>query len=62
MIAVFVSFRFESGIDGDAVRAIAEQAQHRFAGMSGVVTGLYGVRPSIRYADVAALVDNASSA
>jgi heme-degrading monooxygenase HmoA len=23
------------------------------------VTGLYGVRPSIRYADVAALVDNA---
>jgi heme-degrading monooxygenase HmoA len=99
MIAVFVSFRFESGIDGDAVRAIAEQAQHRFAGMPGLrskaftvdedaaeatnvyvwesqeaarafftdalveqVTGLYGVRPSIRYADVAALVDNAHPA
>ncbi len=99
MIAVFVRFRFEDGIDRDAVTTIAEEAQGRFAGMPGLrskaftvdeeggeatnvylweseeaaraffsdavldrVTGLYGVRPSVRYADVAALVDNAHPA
>jgi heme-degrading monooxygenase HmoA len=99
MVAVFVRFRFEDGIDRDAVTRIAEEAQGRFAGMPGLrskaftvdedareatnvylweseeaarafftddlverVTGLYGVRPSVRYADVAALVDNAHPA
>jgi Putative mono-oxygenase ydhR len=99
MVAVFVSFRFEDGLDRAAVTAIAEQAQGQFAGMPGLrskaftvdeaggeatnaylwesedaarafftdalverVTGLYGVRPSVRYADVAALVDNAHPA
>lgn len=99
MIAVFVRFRFEDGIERDAVTAIAEEAQDRFVGLPGLrskaftvdedareatnvylwesedaarafftdelvdrVAGLYGVRPSVRYADVAALVDNAHPA
>src|SRR5690349_15428625 len=96
MIAVFVSFKFEDGVDGEAVTAIAQRAQGQFAGMPGLrskaftfdvesgeatnvyvwesedaarafftdalverVTGLYGVRPSIRYAELPVLVDNA---
>jgi heme-degrading monooxygenase HmoA len=99
VIAVFVRFRFEDGIERDAVTAIAEEAQDRFVGLPGLrskaftvdedareatnvylwesedaarafftdelvdrVAGLYGVRPSVRYADVAALVDNAHPA
>jgi heme-degrading monooxygenase HmoA len=96
MVAVFVRFRFEGGVDRDAVTAIAERAKGQFEGMPGLrskaftvdeaggeatnvylwdseesarafftdalverVAGLYGVRPSITFADVPVLVDNA---
>jgi heme-degrading monooxygenase HmoA len=95
MIGVFVTFRYEDGIDADAVARIATEAGERFRGMPGLrskaftvdaeadtatnfyvwesedaarafftpelterVTGLYGVAPSIRYVQIAELVDN----
>ena len=97
MIAVFVSFKYDDGVDRDAVTALAEHAQSQFAGMPGLrskaftvdeangeatnvyvwesedaarafftdalverVTGLYGVPPTIRYAEVPVLVENAA--
>jgi hypothetical protein len=95
MIGVFVTFRYEDGIDASAVTRIATAAGERFRGMPGLrnkfftvdseegaatnfyvwesedaarafftpelterVTGLYGVAPSIRYVQIAELVDN----
>ena len=95
MIGVFVTFRYEGGIDPDAVTRIAEAAGGQFRGMPGLrskaftvdaerdeatnfyvwdsedaarafftpelterVTGLYGVAPTIRYVQIAELVDN----
>ena len=95
MIGVFVTFRYEDGVDPVAVTAIAEGARERFEGMPGLrnkfftvnegrgeavnfyvwdsaeaahaffteellerVTGLYGVRPTVEYVELAALVDN----
>jgi heme-degrading monooxygenase HmoA len=95
MIGVFVTFRYDDGIDAAAVTRIAEGAAERFRGMPGLrskaftvdpedgsatnfyvwesedaarafftpelrerVTGLYGVAPSIRYVQIAELVDN----
>jgi hypothetical protein len=96
MIAVFVRFRFDDGVDRAAVTAIAERAKEQFAGLPGLrskaftideaggeatnvylwdseeaaraffsdalverVTGLYGARPTVTFADVPVLVDNA---
>jgi heme-degrading monooxygenase HmoA len=96
MIAVFVTFRYESGFDAEVIHKIAEDARARFEGMPGLLykvfavdterrearnvyvwetveaakaffteelthraTGLYGVRPTVEYAEVAALVANA---
>ena len=96
MIGVFVTFRYESNFDEQAVRKIAENARPRFEGMPGLrskaftvnsekreatnfyvwdseeaaraffteallerVTGLYGVRPSVEFVQIAALVENA---
>jgi heme-degrading monooxygenase HmoA len=95
MIGVIVTFRYDDGVDADAVTRIAEGAAERFRGMPGLrskaftvdpdenaatnfyvweseeaahafftpelterVTGLYGVAPSIRYVQIAELVDN----
>jgi hypothetical protein len=95
MIGVFVTFRYEDGIDASAVTRIATAAGERLRGMPGLrnkfftvdseegtatnfyvwesedaarafftpelterVTGLYGVAPSIRYVQIAELVDN----
>jgi heme-degrading monooxygenase HmoA len=95
MVGVFVTFRYEDGIDADAVTRIATEAGERFRGMPGLrskaftvdadedtatnfyvweseeaarafftpeltqrVTGLYGVAPTIRYVQIAELVDN----
>jgi len=96
MIAVFVTFRYESGFDPAAIRKIADGSRGRFEGMPGLrskvfaidperrearnvyvwdsegaaraffteeltqrVTSLYGVRPSVEFAEIAALVENA---
>ena len=96
MIAVFVRFQFDDGVDRAAVTAIAERAKQQFEGLPGLrskaftvdeaggeavnvylwdseeaaraffsdemverIAGLYGERPTIRYAAVAVLVDNA---
>jgi len=70
MIAVFVTFRYGSEFDEARVRKIADGARARFEGMPGArafftdqlvagVTSLYGVRPAIEYAQVAAAVENA---
>ena len=96
MIGVFVTFRYVSNFDEQAVRKIAENARPRFEGMPGLrskaftvnsekreatnfyvwdseeaaraffteallerVTGLYGVRPSVEFVQIAALVENA---
>ena len=59
MIGVFVSFRYGDNFDERAVRKIAETARERFAGMLRErVTGLYEVRPSIEFVQIAALVEN----
>jgi len=57
MIGVIVSFRSEGGLDRSAVMAVAEQAAPAFE-----VTGLYGVRPEVRFVEVGALVDNGVAA
>jgi heme-degrading monooxygenase HmoA len=96
MIAVFVTFRYESGFDADVLREIARNARARFEGMPGLrskvftvdseqhqarnfyvwdseeaakaffseemlhrVTGLYGVRPTVEFVEIAELVENA---
>jgi heme-degrading monooxygenase HmoA len=96
MIGVFVTFRYGSSFDEEAVRKIAETARGRFEGMPGLrskaftvdpgrreatnfyvwdsedaakafftdalverITGLYGVRPSVEFVQIAALVENA---
>ncbi len=96
MIAVFVTFRYESGFDADVLREIAQNARARFEGMPGLrskaftvdterhqarnfyvwdseeaaraffseemlhrVTGIYGVRPTVEFAEIAQLVENA---
>jgi heme-degrading monooxygenase HmoA len=96
MIAVFVTFRYESGFDADVLREIARDARARFEGMAGLrskvftvdserhraqnfyvwdseeaakaffseemlhrVTGLYGVRPTVEFVEIAQLVENA---
>ena len=95
MVGVFVTFRYDDGVDAEAVTRIAEAAGETFRGMPGLrnkvftvdaerdeatnfyiwdseeaarafftpelaqrVTGLYGVAPSIRYVQIAELVDN----
>lgn len=95
MIGVMVTFRYESAFDIAAVQRLADTAQVRFAGMSGLrlkaftfsptrreatnfylwdsepvaraffspellerVTRLYGVKPSVDFVQIAALVDN----
>jgi heme-degrading monooxygenase HmoA len=95
MVAAFVTFRYENGVDRARVREIAETAYQQFEGMPGLrsktftidedgseatnvyvwdsveaarafftdelrerVTALYGVAPTIRFAEIAALVDN----
>jgi heme-degrading monooxygenase HmoA len=95
LIGVFVTFRYESNFDEQAVRKIAETARARFEGMPGLrskaftlnsekreaanfyiwdsedaakafftdelverVAGLYGVRPSVEFVQIAALVEN----
>ena len=97
MIGVFVTFRYESGFDGEKIRTIAETARSRFEKMPGLrskaftfnpeareaidfdvwdaeeaakaffneelvqrISGLYGVRPSIAFVEIATLVDNAA--
>jgi heme-degrading monooxygenase HmoA len=97
MIGVFVTFRYESNFDEEAVRKIAETARGRFEGMPGLrskaftvnsgkceavnfyvwdsedaakafftdalverITGLYGVRPSVEFVQIATLVENAT--
>jgi len=94
MIAVFVTFEFDS-LDDERVRKVAAEARGMFEGMAGLrnkfftldekknratnvyvwesddaareffsdqllerVTGLYGVRPHIEFAEVLELVDN----
>ncbi len=96
MIGVFVTFRYEDGMDVRAVSEIATAAGERFRGMPGLrskaftvdseestatnfyvweseeaarafftpelverVTGLYGVAPSIRFVQIAEMVENA---
>jgi heme-degrading monooxygenase HmoA len=96
MIGVFVTFRYEDGMDARAVSEIATAAGERFRGMPGLrskaftvdseestatnvyvweseeaarafftpelverVTGLYGVAPSIRFVQIAEMVENA---
>lgn len=96
MIGVFVTFRYEDGMDAGAVSKIATAAGERFRGMPGLrskaftvdseestatnfyvweseeaarafftpelverVTGLYGVAPSIRFVQIAEMVENA---
>jgi heme-degrading monooxygenase HmoA len=95
MIAVLVTFRYDSDFSDAKVKKIAENARSKFEGMPGLrsktftvnpekreavnfyvwdseeaarrffsnkllegVTALYGVRPTIEYAEVAALVTN----
>lgn len=95
MIGVFVTFRYESNFDEQALRKIAESARAMFEGMPGLrskaftlnpekreaanfyiwdsedaarafftdallerVTGLYGVRPSVEFVEIATLVEN----
>lgn len=95
MIGAFVTFRFASDFDEQAIRKIAESARARFEGMPGLrskaftidsakcvavnfyvwdsedaarafftdellerVTGLYGVRPTVDFVQIAALVEN----
>ncbi len=96
MIAVFVTFRYESGFDPAILREIAEKARARFEGMPGLrskvftvdserhqarnfyvwdseqaakaffseemlhrVTGIYGVRPTVEFVEIAQVVENA---
>jgi heme-degrading monooxygenase HmoA len=96
MIAVWVTFRYESDFNAEKLRKIAEGARPKFEKMPGLrsktftlrpekreavnfyvwdskdaakaffseqllesVTALYGVRPTIEYAEVAAQVSNA---
>jgi hypothetical protein len=72
MIGVFGTFRYADAFDEQTVRKIVETAHARFEGMSGLhseaffsdavlerVTGLYGVRPSVEFVQIAALVENA---
>jgi hypothetical protein len=96
MIGAFVTFRYGSDFDEQAVRKIAETARGRFEGMTGLrskaftvnsrkreavnfyvwdsedaakafftdalverISGLYGVRPSVEFVQIAALVENA---
>jgi hypothetical protein len=96
MIGVFVTFRYEDGMDARAVSEIATAAGERFRGVPGLrskaftvdseestatnfyvweseeaarafftpelverLTGLYGVAPSIRFVQIAELVENA---
>jgi hypothetical protein len=98
MIGVFVTFRFGSNFDEQAVRTIAETARARFEGMPGLrakaftldrgkreatnfyvwnseasarafftdelrerIGRLYGVRPSIAFVEIAALVENSGT-
>ena len=95
MIGVFVTFRYGSNYDEQALRKIAETARATFEGMAGLrskaftlnfgkreaanfyvwdsddaakaffndqllerVTGLYGVRPSVEFVQIATLVEN----
>jgi hypothetical protein len=95
MIAVFVTFRYESGFDAAVLREIAQNARARFEGKPGLrskvfavdserhearnvyvwdseevaraffseemlhrVTGLYGVRPTVEFLEIAELVEN----
>ena len=96
MVGVFVTFRYDDGVDAEAVTRIAQAAAERFRGLPGLrskaftvdeaageatnfyvwddeaaaraffdddlkarVAGLYGVSPSIRFVEIAELVDNA---
>jgi hypothetical protein len=57
MIGVIVTFRYGDNFDEQAVRKIAkafftEQLLER-------VTGLYGVRPTVEFVQIATLVENA---
>lgn len=97
MIGAFVTFRYGSEFNEQAVRKIAEMARAKFAGMPGLVskaftlnpakreavnfyiwesegaakgfftdalvaqvTGLYGVAPTIEFAEIAALAEGGS--
>lgn len=96
MVGVFVTFRYDDGVDVETVRRIAASAAGRFQGLPGLrskaftvdaeggvatnfyvwdseeaarafftddlrerVTSLYGVAPTIRFVQIAELVDNA---
>jgi heme-degrading monooxygenase HmoA len=43
MIAVFVTFRYESGFDAAVLREIAQDARARFEGMPGLRSKLFAV-------------------
>ena len=50
-----MTFRYEDNFDEQAVRKIAETAR---AKLLERVAGLYGVRPSVEFVQIATLVEN----
>jgi len=52
-----IGSRYGSEFDEARVRKVADGARAKFEGMPGV-TGLYGVKPTVEYAQVAARVEN----
>jgi hypothetical protein len=59
MIGVFLTFGYEDGVDANAVTRVATAARAFFTPeLTERVTGLSGVAPTIRYVQIAELVDN----